>query len=52
MSREQLTAVYLDWRNNFLTIGAFADHYGLHDIEAEMLINLARRCFEVPHPDA
>ena len=42
MTREQLKAVYLDWRNNCLTIGGFAEHYGLYDTEAEMLINLAR----------
>jgi len=52
MSRETLCAVYLDWKNNFLTITGFAEHYGLHDTEAEMLINLARICFENPHPEA
>jgi len=52
MNREQLAAIYLDWRNNFLTITGFAEHYGLHDTEAESLINLARQCFEIQHPDA
>lgn len=52
MTREQLAAVYLDWRNNFLTITGFAEHYGLHDAEAAALINLARQCFENPHPEA
>ena len=52
MSRETLIAVYLDWKNNFLTITGFAEYYGLWDSEAEALINLARQCFENPHPDA
>lgn len=52
MSRETLAAIYLDWRNNFLTIAGFAEHYGLWDEEAEMLIDLARRCHENPHPEA
>jgi hypothetical protein len=52
MSREQLIAVYLDWKNNFLTIGGFADHYGLFDDEANELIRIARKAAERPHPDA
>jgi hypothetical protein len=52
MSRETLAAIYLDWKNNFLTLTGFAEHYGLHDVEAEMLVNLARMCFENPHPEA
>jgi len=51
MTREQLAAIYLDWRNNFLTVAGFAEHYGLYDNEAEMLINLARQCFENNHPE-
>ena len=52
MTRENLIALYLEWRNNFLTIGAFADHYGLYDDEANELIRIARKAFERPHPDA
>jgi hypothetical protein len=52
MTREQLTAVWQDWKNNFLTIGGFADYYGLYDEEAEILINLARRVADKPHPEA
>ena len=52
MSREQLIAVWQDWKNNFLTIGGFADHYGLYDDEAEELIDLARRAANRPHPEA
>lgn len=52
MTREQLIEVYLDWRNNFLTIAGFAEYYGLYDEEADILINLARRVTEAPHPEA
>jgi hypothetical protein len=52
MPRDELIKVYLDWKNNFLTIAGFAEHYGLHDNEAHALINLSRHCFENPHPDA
>lgn len=52
MNREQLISAYLDWVNNFLSVEAFAQHYGLHDFEAELLINLGRQCFVAPHPEA
>lgn len=52
MTRENLIALYLDWKNNFLTVGAFADHYGLYDDEANELIRIARKAFDRPHPDA
>jgi hypothetical protein len=52
MNREQLAQIYLDWRNNFLTITGFAEHYGLHFREAESLLSIARQCFETQHPDA
>jgi hypothetical protein len=52
MSREQLVALYLVWRNDFLTVGGFAEHFGLYDSEAELLINLCRQAFENPHPEA
>jgi hypothetical protein len=51
VSREQLTNIYLTWVNDFLTIGGFADHFGLTDREAEMLLAVARSAYENPHPD-
>jgi hypothetical protein len=51
MTRQELINVYLDWKNNFLTIAGFAEYYGLHDTEAYELINLARKCFENNHPE-
>ena len=41
--------MYLDYVNNFLTVGAFADHYSLKlgiqldDIEANNIIDLGRK---------
>ena len=41
--------MYLDYLNNFLTVGAFADHYSLKlgiqldDIEANTIIDLGRK---------
>ena len=52
MTREQLAEVYLDWINHFLTIAGYAEFYGLRDSEAEILINLARQCHEIPHPES
>jgi hypothetical protein len=52
MTRAKLALIYLDWINNYLTIAGYAAHYGLYESEAETLINLARSCYENPHPDA
>ena len=52
MNREQLAALYLEWRNNYLTIATWAEHHGLYDQEAADLLNVARQCHENPHPDA
>ena len=52
MTRDQLIAVYLDYVNNFVSVGGFADHYGLYDDEAGELIRIARKAADRPHPDA
>jgi len=52
ITREKLEAEYLDYINNYLTIGKFAIHRGLRDEEAKMLIDLAKSCFELNHPEA
>lgn len=51
-SREMLRAVYLDWINNYLTIERYAECNGLQPEDAEALIDLARRIFNQPHPEA
>lgn len=52
MTREELKNVYIDWLNNFAHIDTFAQHYGLYRPEAELLIQLAKSCFENQHPEA
>lgn len=54
--REALITIYLIYKNDFITVGAFADYYHINDREAETLINLGRRFHEEqnesnrPHP--
>ena len=43
MSLDQFTNMYIDYINNFLTIGAFADHYCISDKTAERIIDLGRQ---------
>jgi hypothetical protein len=52
MTRESLLEMYFDYVNNYLTIEKFAEHKGLYVYEAEVLIDLAKRCLESPHPDS
>jgi len=40
---EEIIAMYLDYVNNFLTVGVFADHYGLNEIDAHYSIELGRK---------
>ena len=51
MTREQLTEVYYDWYNNYLTIEAYAEHNELTEKEAMILIELAESCANNPHPE-
>lgn len=51
-ARDYLTAVYLDWRNNYLTAAKFAEHNGLTTQQALDLIELAREIANTEHPDA
>lgn len=43
MSEQQFIDLYIIWRNNFLTIGGFADYFGLFDDDAEYIINRGRQ---------
>ena len=52
MSRERLAQIYLYFVNNYLTIGKFAEHYGLTEQEAADYLDVCRRCHENPHPEA
>ena len=42
MSQYYLAEMYLDWFNNFITVSAFADHYGLTDEDAQRVIDEGR----------
>jgi hypothetical protein len=52
LTREKLSADYLDWVNNYLSVELFAEHRGLTVPEAQMLMALAKSCFENNHPEA
>ena len=47
--RSQLIETYLDYRNNYLTIETFADHNGMTENQAEILIALGRNLFNTPN---
>jgi hypothetical protein len=44
--RDTLADLYLDWVNNFLTIGRFSEYYGLDEEDAKDLLKLAKKCHE------
>lgn len=44
--KEELIAVYEDWLNNFITVPAFADYYGLSEKEANKVIALGKELRE------
>jgi hypothetical protein len=50
--RQTLIAAFLDYTNNYLTIGVYAEHNGLTVDQAILLLRLARSVFESKHPDA
>ena len=52
ITRDQLSKDYLEYVNNYLTIGKFAEHRGLTVLEAQAFILLAKSCFENNHPEA
>jgi hypothetical protein len=39
----QLESAYLDYVNNFLSVRKFADHYGLTENEANIIIDAGRK---------
>ena len=41
--RKELVAVYDDWMNNFVTVPAFAEYYGLDMKDAQSVIDLGRK---------
>lgn len=41
--KEKLIKIYLEWRNDFLTIDYFAEHYGITKTEAKQLIKMGKK---------
>jgi len=52
MTRQQLAAAYVEWVNDYLTIGTYAEHHGLTYDEAAAFIGVARSCYYNQHPEA
>lgn len=44
--KEALASVYLDYLNNFLTVGKFAAYYGMSQQEATVILQVGRRFHE------
>ncbi|PYZ36467.1 hypothetical protein [Klebsiella aerogenes] len=42
VNAENLAAVYRDWMNNYLSIAAFAEDYGITEAQAEVTIAKGR----------
>ena len=49
--RTVLTDVYLEFRNDYLTVEKYAEHNGLNVNEAENLIKIASDVFYSLHPE-
>lgn len=49
--KQQLIEMYLDFRNNYLTVAKWAEHNGLYEDDAEAIINAARHIINAPHPE-
>lgn len=52
MMRDTLISVLLDFTNNYLTIGKYAEHNGLTEYEADQLLRLASLVASHDHPEA
>lgn len=51
-ARDTLIALYMDWRNNYLSVALFAEHHGLTVEEANKLLDLALAVASHDHPEA
>ena len=52
ISRKQLIDDYLDFVNNYLSVSLFAEHRGLTEGQARLLLDVAKMVFNSPHPEA
>lgn len=51
-ARDQLSAIYLDYFNNYATLRTYADQHGLTEAQAGILIALARDVHTSNHPES
>jgi hypothetical protein len=51
MNRQKLRTLYLSWVNDYASLSTFAEHHGLYESEALILLEVAKSCFEHNHPD-
>jgi hypothetical protein len=51
-ARQALTALYLEYINDFLTVEKFAEHHGITVEQAKVLIPLARSVVTTEHPES
>lgn len=47
MSLDKFVEMYLDWKNNFLTVSGFAAHYEISLATAEQIIRIGREITEI-----
>ena len=52
ISRGQLIDDYLDFVNNYLSVSLFAEHRGLTEGQARLLLDVAKMVFNSPHPES
>ena len=50
-ARDYLESVYLDWVNNYIGVGTYAEHNGLTYNQAHSLLKLATVVYNSDHPD-
>lgn len=50
--RETLSAQYVDFLNDYLTVAKFAEHKGLTEDQARQLIELGKSIYYSKHPEA
>ena len=51
-ARDYLTALYLDWFNNYASLATFAEHNGITEAQAAEIIKTAREIATTQHPEA
>jgi hypothetical protein len=52
INRETLAALYLEWVNDYVSLATFAEHKGITQHEALILLEVCKSCLENQHPEA